>query len=306
MTADVPANATMDRICEPCAAGLYDHDADHTTMCVQCSSTLEARVDFGSIGVLTIEDNGDASIISSDGLNLDAPMQWRLHNRPSKSGSCTDPSIGGVFGADQVPASTAGELGNRNGALGGGGAFSRQDDVFTLFGRDSAFGREIVLYDEVGNVTYCATVEEWKRYPTFASGTGSIECSAVSNCSVGEYEIVPFSRTSDRSCAACIAGSFQDTAGKRFCDPVATCSVGFTEASGGAPTPSSDRVCTVVQCPGLTPPEYGFVEMTPDSGTPSLTASIGSYPGPTVTPLACPATASGTHLRSLCSHAFCI
>jgi hypothetical protein len=79
----------------------------------------------------------------------------------------------------------------------------------------------------------------------FGSGKS---CSAWSNCTAGQRIAAAGTATTDRSCAACEAGTFSTTTNAASCTAWGTCAAGTYASTAG--TASSDRVCTA--CPAGT------------------------------------------------------
>eukprot|EP00050_Salpingoeca_kvevrii_P011277 m.14163 g.14163 ORF g.14163 m.14163 type:complete len:2985 (-) comp3348_c0_seq1:299-9253(-) len=76
---------------------------------------------------------------------------------------------------------------------------------------------------------------------TYLDEPGMTECKAVSVCGAGEFTEMGATRSSDRVCTPCPAGTFQDEIGQASCKPWSVCDAGFVEEI--APTIESDRVC---------------------------------------------------------------
>jgi hypothetical protein len=71
--------------------------------------------------------------------------------------------------------------------------------------------------------------------------TGSSTCLSLTICPVGTETAVAATATSDRTCAACGTGFFQDQPGQPTCKVARSCNFGFAESA--APTASTNRQC---------------------------------------------------------------
>jgi hypothetical protein len=121
-------------------------------------------------------------------------------------------------------------------------------------------------------------------------GDSATPCAAWSDCGPGQHVTTPGNATQDRTCSACVSGTYNTEQNARLCTGWTTCSAGrYVSAAGSA---SSDQVCADCAdgtytsgidrsaCVARGECEPGSVQTTPGSATapPSCeSCSAGNY-----------------------------
>lgn len=230
-----PPTTSTDRQCDKCKIGFHDHDSSGLTACEPCNRVLVAQANFSTDTdsaylTFTQEFNKSTTVTSLGGATITG---YTLLSGGCRSDIEVFPPIMAL-----IPGISS--------------------TVFSLIGESSVYGRGIAVTYSDGS-TGCAEVDTWvSAPPSFTNQPGLTQCTNYSQCDAGSRTVSMSTHTADQQCTACNGVTeYQDLDDSRFCAVVRTCTDGFKTVVN--PSPTTNRECGDVTCPGLDPPRFGSI-----------------------------------------------